>query len=69
MYCPYCGIDHDDATTIRSVEHIVPYSIGGNDSLTILTCDSSNNDLGSTVDAPFMTSYVVRAKRFFLGLE
>jgi hypothetical protein len=69
MYCPYCGIDHDDATTIRSVEHIVPYGIGGSDSLTILTCDRSNNDLGSTVDAPFMDSYVVRAKRFFLGLE
>jgi hypothetical protein len=32
MYCPYCGIDHDDATIIRSVEHIVPYGIGGSDS-------------------------------------
>ena len=69
MYCPYCGIDHDDATTIRSVEHIVPYGIGGSDNLTILTCDKSNNDLGSTVDAPFMESFAVRAKRFFLSLE
>lgn len=47
----------------------MPYGIGGSDSLTILTCDRSNNELGSTVDAPFMASYVVRAKRFFLGLE
>jgi hypothetical protein len=69
MYCPYCGIDHDDATTIRSVEHIVPYGLGGTDGLTILTCDKSNNDLGSAVDAPFMDAYVIRAKRFFLGLE
>ena len=69
MYCPYCGIDHDDATTVRSVEHIVPYGLGGSDGLTILTCDRSNNDLGSTVDAPFMNSWLVQAKRFFMGLE
>jgi hypothetical protein len=69
MYCPYCGVDHDDATTQRSIEHVVPYGLGGTDSLTIITCDKSNNDLGSEVDAPFMESFVVRAKRFFLGLE
>ncbi len=69
MYCPYCGVDHDDATTIRSVEHVVPYGLGGSDGLTIVTCDKSNNDLGSQVDAPFMESFVVRSKRFFLGLE
>ncbi len=69
MYCPYCDLDHADADVIRSVEHIVPYAIGGSDDLTIITCAKSNNDLGSTVDAPFAASFTVRAKRFFLGLE
>ena len=69
MYCPYCGVAHADAKTQRSIEHVVPYGLGGTDSLTIFTCDKSNNDLGSEVDAPFMESFAVRAKRFFLGLE
>ena len=69
MYCPYCGVDHEDSRTLRSIEHVIPYGLGGSDDLTISTCDKSNNDLGSEVDAPFMESFPVRAKRFFLGLE
>lgn len=69
MYCPYCDLDHTDADVISSIEHVVPYAIGGSDALTIITCAKSNNDLGSTVDAPFANSFTVRAKRFFLGLE
>lgn len=68
MYCPYCGVDHD-ATVVESVEHIIPYGLGGSDALTILTCDKANNDLGSSVDAPFMDFFPIQAKRFFLGLE
>jgi 5-methylcytosine-specific restriction endonuclease McrA len=52
MYCPYCGTTHDERI-ISSIEHIVPYGLGGSDSLTITTCERSNNDLGSDVDAPF----------------
>jgi hypothetical protein len=69
MYCPYCGITHDDATVVTSVEHIIPYGLGGSDDLTIITCDRSNNTLGSDVDAPFMDFFPVRSKRFFLGLK
>jgi hypothetical protein len=68
LYCPYCGIDHDD-TIVKSIEHVVPYSLGGSDELTIITCDKSNNDLGSDVDAPFANFFPVQGKRFFLGLE
>lgn len=68
MYCPYCGVEHD-ATVVESVEHIIPYGLGGSDALTILTCDKANNDLGSSVDAPFMDFFPIQAKRFFLGLE
>lgn len=69
MYCPYCGIEHDDETVVTSIEHVVPYGLGGSDDLTIITCDRSNNNLGSDVDAPFMDFFPVRSKRFFLGLE
>ncbi len=68
MYCPYCGMDHE-ATVVESVEHIIPYGLGGSDALTIHTCDKANNDLGSSVDAPFMDFFPIQAKRFFLGLE
>lgn len=68
MYCPYCGIVHDD-TVVKSIEHVVPYDLGGSDKLTIITCKKSNNDLGSTVDAPFSNFFPVQSKRFFLRLE
>lgn len=69
MYCPYCGVDHDDATVVRSEEHIIPFGLGGSNTLTMITCDKANNDLGSLVDAPFMNFFPIQAKRFFLGLE
>jgi hypothetical protein len=52
-----------------TMEHIVPFALGGSNRFTISTCKSSNNDLGSEVDAPFQDFFSVRVKRFFLGLE
>jgi hypothetical protein len=69
MYCPYCGTDHEDDAIPFSKEHVVPYAIGGSNGLIIFTCAISKNNLGSKVDAPFMTSFPVASKRFFLGLE
>lgn len=69
MYCPYCGITHDDQAVVTSTEHVIPYGLGGSDGLTIVTCKRSNNTLGSDVDAPFMDFFPVRCTRFFLGLE
>ncbi|MGB8496357.1 MAG: HNH endonuclease [Candidatus Acidiferrum sp.] len=69
MYCPYCGVEHDDKTVVTSIEHVIPYGLGGSDDLTIITCDRSNNTLGANVDAPFMDFFPVRVNRFFLGLE
>lgn len=68
MYCPYCGITHDE-TVVTSVEHVIPYGLGGSDDLTIPTCKQSNETLGSEVDAPFMNFCPVRCARFFLGLK
>lgn len=68
MYCPYCNAKHD-ATVTTSLEHVIPYALGGSDELTITTCEAENSDLGSEVDAPFIDFFPVRSKRFFLGLE
>ena len=68
MYCAYCGKTHAEEDVAASVEHVIPYGLGGSNDLTITTCDRSNNDLGSKVDAPFMDFFPVRSRRFFLGL-
>jgi HNH endonuclease len=68
VYCPYCNATHD-ATVTTSLEHVIPYALGGSDELTITTCEEKNNELGSEVDAPFIDFFPVRSKRFFLGLR
>jgi hypothetical protein len=68
MYCVYCGLSHDEAIE-TSLEHVIPFALGGSDELTIVTCKRQNNELGSDVDAPFVDFFPIRAKRFFLGLE
>ncbi len=53
-----------------SVEHIVPWAVGGSNGCT--TSDASkkgNNDLGSSVDAPFSNLLPIAAKRHLLGIE
>jgi hypothetical protein len=68
MYCPYCNTQHD-ATTTLSLEHIIPFALGGSDDLTITTCTISNNELGSEVDAPFIDFFPIQSRRFSLGLR
>lgn len=69
MYCPYCGIAHDDEKVADSIEHVIPYGLGGSDDLTIITCERPNNDLSSSVDGPFIDFFPVRIRRFSLGLK
>jgi len=68
MFCPYCGCDHGPATQMSS-EHVIPYAMGGSDGLTIVVCESSNNQLGGRVDRPIIEFFPVRSERFFLGLK
>jgi hypothetical protein len=51
MFCPDCGLDHDETTPVSS-EHIIPYAMGGSDEFTISVCEVSNNRLGGQVDRP-----------------
>ena len=68
MFCPYCGLEHSEATPVSS-EHIIPYAMGGSNQFTISVCEESNNRLGGQVDRPLIEFIPVRSERFFLGLE
>jgi len=68
IYCAYCGVLHDPGIE-TSLEHVIPFALGGSDKLTVVTCKRGNNDLGSAVDAPFIDFFPVSTRRFFLGLE
>ncbi|QBR72333.1 hypothetical protein CU048_14780 [Beijerinckiaceae bacterium] len=58
----------DDDTT--SVEHIIPWSIGGSNGLQTLDVSRrANNDLGSEVDAPFANTLPIAIKRHELQLR
>jgi hypothetical protein len=68
MFCPYCGIDHDE-TTQMSLEHLVPYAMGGTSEFTINVCEASNNEFGGRIDRPLIEFFPIRSARFFLGLK
>ncbi len=68
MFCPYCGVDHDEATSFSS-EHVVPYAMGGTNEFTIPVCEASNNEFGGQIDRPLTEFFPVRSERFFLGLK
>jgi hypothetical protein len=54
----------------RSVEHIIPYAIGGSDAFTTADVSKkSNNDLGSTVDADFTNLLPIAIKRHQLKIK
>lgn len=54
----------------RSVEHIIPWALGGSNGLTTPDASTSaNNDLGSEVDAPFSDTLPLAIKRHQLQLE
>jgi len=68
MFCAYCGQNHDESVLFTK-EHVVPYAIGGSNAFTIRVCETSNNSLGGLVDKPFIETFIVRSKRFLLGLS
>ncbi|NKC11718.1 MAG: hypothetical protein GKR94_05795 [Gammaproteobacteria bacterium] len=53
-----------------TVEHIVPYALGGSDAFVIRYCSKqANNDFGRDIDAPFMALPLVGFSRYSLGLK
>lgn len=72
--CIYCEIELNFKTkgepNSASEEHIIPLSIGGSNGFTTLdVCKRSNNDLGSSVDAPFSNTLPIAIKRHELKIK
>lgn len=57
MYCIYSGQNLDDAD--MNVEHIIPLSLGGCDSFTIMVGKKINSDLGSKIDGKFCNDFLI----------
>lgn len=58
----------DDRTA--TLEHIVPFALGGTDAFTIRYCSKkANNDFGRDIDAPFIALPITGFKRHSLGLK
>jgi hypothetical protein len=52
-----------------SLEHLVPYAMGGASEFTINVCEVSNNEFGGRIDRPLIEFFPIRSARFFLGLK
>lgn len=68
MRCIFCKLD---SSSSRSVEHIIPESLG-NTTLVLkkgIVCDGCNNYFSKSVEKPFLESPGVKAMRFHEGLE
>ncbi len=68
MHCIFCK---KDSSTSRSVEHIIPESIGNIDHILPVgtVCDSCNNYIGREVEKPFLDSLYIKERRFYAGLS
>lgn len=67
MRCIFCKESSDGS---RSVEHIVPESLGNTEHILPrgIVCDACNNYLSREVEAPFLVSGLVRDQRFQMGV-
>jgi len=68
MRCLFCK---SDSSASRSVEHIIPESLGNTRSILPrgVVCDRCNNYFARKVEAPFLESPGIRNLRFYQGLE
>lgn len=58
----------DDLT--ETLEHIVPYALGGSNSFSLKNCSKKeNNELGKRVDAPFLALLIVGMLRHKYGIQ
>ena len=71
IYRPSVALNSDkpENDSTASLEHIIPFAIGGSNSLaTMDACKKANNDLGSEVDAPFCNILPIAIKRHELAI-
>lgn len=68
MRCIFCK---QDSSNSKSVEHIIPQSLGGNKHILGkgLVCDKCNNYFAHEVEKPFLENNTIKLLRFDEGLE
>ncbi len=68
MRCIFCK---QDSSNSKSVEHIIPESLGGNKHILGkgLVCDKCNNYFAREVEKPFLEDSTIKLLRFDEGLE
>lgn len=66
--CIFCG---EDSSSSKSVEHIIPESLGGNKHILPVgvVCDKCNNYFAREVEKPFLEHSAIKALRFNEGIE
>jgi hypothetical protein len=68
FFCIYSGRTCPEDT--RSVEHIIPFSLGGTDRfVTRDVARSANNDVGTRVDAAMINNFFMGHERWLRGLR
>ena len=67
---PRCIFCKQDSSSSRSVEHIVPESLGNIDHVLPagVVCDKCNNYIAREIEKPLLDSGYFRERRFFAGL-
>src|SRR5665213_1313562 len=68
MRCIFC---RSDSSLSRSVEHIIPYSLGNTKHVLRagIVCDACNNYFSREVERPFLEAPAIKQLRFYQGLE
>ncbi|HAH48747.1 MAG TPA: HNH endonuclease, partial [Planctomycetaceae bacterium] len=67
MRCIFCKVD---SSSSRSVEHIIPESLGNIDHVLPpgIVCDKCNNYISREVEKPFLDSRYIQERRFNFGI-
>lgn len=72
--CVYTLVELNDRTPpdeqTASIEHIIPYALGGSDGFVLENCSKgANNRLGTDIDAPFIELPLLGMQRHVMGLK
>jgi len=67
MFCPYQGKDVPDE--LATLEHVVPYSVGGSNAFTIKVSKDANSRAGDEADCLLTNNFFIATERIARGLK
>lgn len=69
IWCPYTGRQWNNSVEFINIEHIIPLSLGGHNSLTIKVNKNENSRIGSELDSKITNSPIISSARRHLNLR